>query len=160
MSHLSFLRARASSLLPVHESAGNPEGLIAFGAVGADQIAPEDDVVIVIAPQSMVGASVYEPLAEMVHAGDGGCRPAADLPLPAYVYAARTRSHMKMHATRACMPEGGARARQVPRWLLAASSSPAFGPVPSPPLTPLPPPFPALYPRGTSPVQPMGGQWF
>jgi adenylate kinase len=39
---------------------GNPQGLIAFGAVGADEVAP-----------SMVGASVYEPLAELVQAAKG-----------------------------------------------------------------------------------------
>jgi hypothetical protein len=42
-----------------------PEGLIRFGAVGADELSPDDDVVIVIAPQSMVGASIYPSLSAM-----------------------------------------------------------------------------------------------
>ena len=32
-----------------------PEGLICFGGVGAAEVAPDDDVLIVLAPQSMVG---------------------------------------------------------------------------------------------------------
>ena len=51
--------------------AGNPDGRIAFGAVGAADVADTDEVFIVIAPQSMVGASVYEPLSEMVTAANG-----------------------------------------------------------------------------------------
>jgi adenylate kinase len=50
---------------------GNPEGLIAFGAVGAEHMDPADEVLLIIAPQSMVGASVYEPLSEMVMAAAG-----------------------------------------------------------------------------------------
>ena len=50
---------------------GNPNGLIAFGEVDASQVASEDEVFIVIAPQSMIGASVYEPLAGMVKAANG-----------------------------------------------------------------------------------------
>ncbi len=44
------------------------EGPIRFGAVGADEVAGDDDVVLVIAPQSMVGASIYEYLAPMADA--------------------------------------------------------------------------------------------
>ena len=50
---------------------GNPEGKVAFGEVGASSVTEEDEVFIVIAPQSMVGASVYEPLAEMTAAAKG-----------------------------------------------------------------------------------------
>mmetsp|Transcript_17925 Transcript_17925/g.42653 ORF Transcript_17925/g.42653 Transcript_17925/m.42653 type:complete len:579 (+) Transcript_17925:56-1792(+) len=42
------------------------EGLVCFGAVGEDQVGPRDDVVIVLAPQSMVGSSIYELLRPMV----------------------------------------------------------------------------------------------
>ena len=51
--------------------AGNPDGRIAFGAVGAADVEDADEVLIIIAPQSMVGASVYEPLSEMVAAANG-----------------------------------------------------------------------------------------
>eukprot|EP00288_Rhodomonas_lens_P016385 CAMPEP_0177709156 /NCGR_PEP_ID=MMETSP0484_2-20121128/10654_1 /TAXON_ID=354590 /ORGANISM="Rhodomonas lens, Strain RHODO" /LENGTH=618 /DNA_ID=CAMNT_0019220757 /DNA_START=17 /DNA_END=1873 /DNA_ORIENTATION=+ len=50
---------------------GNPDGKIAFAEVGAQHVDPKDDVFIIIAPQSMVGASVYEPLSEMVAAAKG-----------------------------------------------------------------------------------------
>eukprot|EP00285_Hemiselmis_virescens_P003000 CAMPEP_0173412868 /NCGR_PEP_ID=MMETSP1356-20130122/80508_1 /TAXON_ID=77927 ORGANISM="Hemiselmis virescens, Strain PCC157" /NCGR_SAMPLE_ID=MMETSP1356 /ASSEMBLY_ACC=CAM_ASM_000847 /LENGTH=618 /DNA_ID=CAMNT_0014374811 /DNA_START=145 /DNA_END=2001 /DNA_ORIENTATION=+ len=50
---------------------GNPEGRVSFGEVGADSCADEDEVFIVIAPQSMTGASVFEPLASMVQAAKG-----------------------------------------------------------------------------------------
>jgi len=50
---------------------GNPEGLVAFAEVGAHDVNAEDEVFIVIAPQSMVGASVHEPLAELVAAAKG-----------------------------------------------------------------------------------------
>lgn len=45
-----------------------PEGLVRFGAVGADEIRADDDVIIVIAPQSMVGASIYPSLSAMTQA--------------------------------------------------------------------------------------------
>ena len=51
--------------------AGNPHGRIAFGGVGAADVTDADEVFIIIAPQSMVGASVYEPLSEMVTAANG-----------------------------------------------------------------------------------------
>lgn len=44
------------------------EGLVCFGAVGAEEVGDDDDVLIVLAPQSMVGASIYEPLKEMADA--------------------------------------------------------------------------------------------
>ena len=36
-----------------------------LGAVGAAEVAADDNVILVLAPQSMVGASIYEPLSEM-----------------------------------------------------------------------------------------------
>lgn len=71
------------------------EGDVRFGAVGAAEVRADDDVLVVIAPQSMVGASIYEPLAEMVAAAeaqvcrllgkDGGARgPAAAPPARAH----------------------------------------------------------------------------
>jgi hypothetical protein len=42
------------------------EMLVRFGTVGADVLAQDDDVVIVIAPQNVVGGSIVEPLQEMV----------------------------------------------------------------------------------------------
>jgi adenylate kinase len=47
------------------------EGLVRFGAVGAEEVAPDDDILIILAPQSMVGASIYEPLSEMVERATG-----------------------------------------------------------------------------------------
>ena len=44
------------------------EGLVRFGAVGAAEVAPDDDVLIVLAPQSMVGASIYPSLKAMADA--------------------------------------------------------------------------------------------
>ena len=46
------------------------EGLVRFGAIGAAEVAPDDDVFILLAPQSMVGASIYEPLSSMVEAAE------------------------------------------------------------------------------------------
>ena len=46
------------------------EGLVRFGAVGADEVRPTDDVLIVIAPQSMVGAPIYEALSAMADAAE------------------------------------------------------------------------------------------
>ena len=43
-----------------------PEGFVRFGAVGPNELTDDDDVIIILAPQSMVGASIYEPLSEMV----------------------------------------------------------------------------------------------
>ena len=45
---------------------GEGEGRIRFGEVGPAEVAGDDDVVIILAPQSMVGASIYESLSEMV----------------------------------------------------------------------------------------------
>ena len=42
------------------------EGIVCFGKVGEDQVGPDDDVVIVLAPQSMVGGSIYELLRPMI----------------------------------------------------------------------------------------------
>ena len=50
---------------------GNPNGRVAFGDVGASAVDDKDEVFIVIAPQSMTGASVYDPLSEMVTAAKG-----------------------------------------------------------------------------------------
>lgn len=41
------------------------EGTIRFGAVGAAEVAADDDVLLLLAPQSMVGASIHEPLRAM-----------------------------------------------------------------------------------------------
>jgi len=46
------------------------EGLVRFGAVGADEVGADDDVLLVLAPQSMVGASIYEPLRAMAEKAD------------------------------------------------------------------------------------------
>ena len=51
---------------PAEGEAAPREGLVCFGAVGAPEVGPADDVVIVLAPQSMVGASIYELLRPMV----------------------------------------------------------------------------------------------
>jgi hypothetical protein len=42
------------------------EGLVCFGKVGEAEVAPDDDVLLLLAPQSMVGASIYDPLRPMV----------------------------------------------------------------------------------------------
>ena len=42
------------------------EGLTRFGAVGAEEVQPDDDVLLILAPQSMVGASIVAPLQPMV----------------------------------------------------------------------------------------------
>jgi len=42
------------------------EGLVRLGAVGPNELAPDDNVVIILAPQSMVGASIHESLSAMV----------------------------------------------------------------------------------------------
>jgi len=44
------------------------DALVRFGAVGASEVAPDDDVLLVLAPQNMVGASIYEPLKAMAEA--------------------------------------------------------------------------------------------
>ena len=49
------------------------EGAVRFGAVGAAEVVDDDDVLLVLAPQSMVGASIHEPLSEMAEAA--GDRP-------------------------------------------------------------------------------------
>ena len=49
------------------------EGPIRFGAIGADHVADDDDVLLLLAPQNMVGVSLYEPLSEMAAAA--GDRP-------------------------------------------------------------------------------------
>ena len=48
------------------------EGAVRFGAVGAAEVV-DDDVLLVLAPRSMVGASIHEPLSEMAEAA--GDRP-------------------------------------------------------------------------------------
>lgn len=52
---------------------GSPDGKVAFGAVGASDVDPADEVFLVIAPQSIIGASIHEPLSAMVAAA--GNRP-------------------------------------------------------------------------------------
>lgn len=42
------------------------EALVRFGAIGKDQVAPDDDIVIVIAPQNLVGGSLIPLLDEMI----------------------------------------------------------------------------------------------
>eukprot|EP00611_Tribonema_gayanum_P001151 TRINITY_DN10860_c0_g2_i7.p2 TRINITY_DN10860_c0_g2~~TRINITY_DN10860_c0_g2_i7.p2 ORF type:complete len:422 (-),score=158.11 TRINITY_DN10860_c0_g2_i7:150-1415(-) len=42
-----------------------------FGKVGAEFVDPEDDVIMIIAPQSIVGASIHESLSEMARAAGG-----------------------------------------------------------------------------------------
>ena len=42
------------------------EGFVRLGAIGPDEVAADDDVMILLAPQSMVGASIYEFLSDMV----------------------------------------------------------------------------------------------
>ena len=46
------------------------DGMVRFGAVGAAEVSPSDDVLLVLAPQSMVGASIYEPLRAMTEAAE------------------------------------------------------------------------------------------
>jgi len=57
----------------VPEGEEEVEGAVRFGAVGADQVSEDDEAFIVLAPQSMVGASIHEPLFEMCEAA--GDRP-------------------------------------------------------------------------------------
>jgi hypothetical protein len=47
------------------------EALIRFGCVGANEIKDDDDVLIVIAPQNVIGAVVIDMLDEMVKAARG-----------------------------------------------------------------------------------------
>lgn len=47
------------------------EALIRFGCIGANEVADDDDVLIVIAPQNMVGAAVTNLLDEMCKAAKG-----------------------------------------------------------------------------------------
>lgn len=50
-------------------SADEPkEGLVRFGAIGAQELEKDDDVLILLAPQSMVGASIYDSLSDMAAA--------------------------------------------------------------------------------------------
>ena len=44
---------------------GPAPGRISFGAVGAEHVDPRIDAYIIIAPQPLTGASIYEPLSEM-----------------------------------------------------------------------------------------------
>lgn len=44
------------------------EGSIRFGAVGASEVKADDDLLFVLLPQNMVGASIFGPLAEMADA--------------------------------------------------------------------------------------------
>lgn len=41
------------------------EGLVRFGAVGEEEVGEDDDVLLVLAPQSMVGAPIVPPLEAM-----------------------------------------------------------------------------------------------
>jgi len=63
--HHGLLGTEQTTLVDGEEAT---EGLVCFGAVGADEVGDDDDVLLVIAPQSMVGASIYEPLKEMADA--------------------------------------------------------------------------------------------
>eukprot|EP00316_Scyphosphaera_apsteinii_P008897 CAMPEP_0119329436 /NCGR_PEP_ID=MMETSP1333-20130426/75833_1 /TAXON_ID=418940 /ORGANISM="Scyphosphaera apsteinii, Strain RCC1455" /LENGTH=245 /DNA_ID=CAMNT_0007338549 /DNA_START=47 /DNA_END=784 /DNA_ORIENTATION=+ len=47
------------------EKGNDVEGRVRFGAIGAAEVKSDDDVILCIAPQSMVGASIYEPLSQM-----------------------------------------------------------------------------------------------
>jgi len=49
----------------------DPDVLVRFGVVGADVIADDDDVVIFVGPQNMVGGSIVEPLQDMVRHAEG-----------------------------------------------------------------------------------------
>jgi hypothetical protein len=42
------------------------EALVRFGAIGKDQVAPDDDIVIVIAPQNLIGGTLIPFLDEMI----------------------------------------------------------------------------------------------
>ena len=41
------------------------EGVVRFGAVGAGIVQPDDDVILVLAPQNMVGACIIDDLSAM-----------------------------------------------------------------------------------------------
>ena len=60
------------------------EALIRFGRIGADVLADDDDVVIVIAPQNVVGAMVIDLLDEMCKSAAG--RPGEPPTLVLYLY--------------------------------------------------------------------------
>lgn len=45
--------------------------LLRFGQLGHDVLAPDDDVVLVIAPQNVIGASVLDVLEATVKAANG-----------------------------------------------------------------------------------------
>lgn len=55
------------------------EGVVRFGGVGAEHLAADDDVVLVIAPQNMVGASIYEPLKARAYCPDPPANKHADI---------------------------------------------------------------------------------
>ena len=42
------------------------EALVRFGSIGRDQVAPDDDIIIVIAPQNLIGGSLVPFLDEMI----------------------------------------------------------------------------------------------
>eukprot|EP01038_Epipyxis_sp_PR26KG_P011101 gene11101-14896_t len=47
------------------------EAMIRLGAIGKDELADDDDVIIVIAPQNVIGGMIIEVLDEMVRAANG-----------------------------------------------------------------------------------------
>lgn len=48
-----------------------PEALIRLGCVGSDQVADDDEVFIIIAPQNVIGGMILDKLEEMVKAANG-----------------------------------------------------------------------------------------
>mmetsp|Transcript_2763 Transcript_2763/g.8623 ORF Transcript_2763/g.8623 Transcript_2763/m.8623 type:complete len:118 (-) Transcript_2763:547-900(-) len=48
--------------------AGAADALVRFGAIGGEEVAPDDDVLLVLAPQSMVGAPIVPPLEALTEA--------------------------------------------------------------------------------------------
>ena len=47
------------------------DGFLRFGGVGAEDVERDDDVFVILAPQSIVGCSIVAPLADMVDAAAG-----------------------------------------------------------------------------------------
>ncbi|CAM9543310.1 unnamed protein product [Discosporangium mesarthrocarpum] len=64
-----------SGMAAIMRGMGWPDGMegekIFFGEVGEDEVQAEDDVFIIISPQSMVGATIHVPLSRMVNAAAG-----------------------------------------------------------------------------------------
>ena len=71
------------------------EALIRFGRIGADVLADDDDVVIVIAPQNVVGAMVIDLLDEMCKSAAG--RPGEPFTLIASIYVPICLVHLNSH---------------------------------------------------------------